>query len=210
MRWKQALLLLLEVQGLLQANYRGSFEGVPEFARYILECKKVRKLKETEVLTIEAYSFPKRNFCFLKQYKCCGGRPCRRCQVAKAICRDVTDDALNEFPDPARHVLELSPQSPVSQTPCRYCVGNGRTFHRANSADSCKACTRYGRPCSNYLEGVKKEGYTTFKPILIEGSTPRHWHIVGRFWAKIHIAMILRTVNKSKGAGTEVMAGILH
>jgi hypothetical protein len=35
----------------------------------------------------------------------------------------------------------------------------------------------------------------------------RHWHIVGRFWAKIHIAMILRAVNKSRGVSTEVMAG---
>jgi len=109
----------------------------PEFARYILE---------------------------RKQYNCCGGRPCRHCQVAKAICRDVTDDNLNEYPDGARHVLELSSQGPISPTLCRYCAGNGRTCHRASSADSCKTCTRYGRSCSNNLEGVKKKGVYNVQP----------------------------------------------
>jgi hypothetical protein len=136
----------------------------PEFARYILERKKVRKPKKAEVLTIEASSFPKCNFCFLKQYKCCGNRPCHRCQVAKAICRDVTNDALNEYPDRARHVLELSSQGPISHTPCRYCVSNGRTCHRASSIGPCKTCTRYSRPCSNNLEGVKEKGMYNVQP----------------------------------------------
>ncbi len=71
---------------------------------------------------------------------------------------NATEEALTKLPDRARHVLELIPQVPVSDSPCRMCVCLGRTCHRASSVDPCESCILYGRPCSSNLEGVKRKG----------------------------------------------------
>jgi len=82
----------------------------------------------------------------------------RICQTYNMRCYDVTEEALTKLPDRARHVLELVPQVPVSDSPCRTCVCLGRTCHRASYVDPCESCIRYGRPCSSNLGGVKRKG----------------------------------------------------
>jgi hypothetical protein len=135
-----------------------SLKEFPGFARYLLTGKKGTKPKMVQSLIIDRSSFPKCNTCFRRRSKCDGGRPCQSCQTYNMRCHDVTEEALKKLSDRARHVLELIPQAPVSDSPCRYCVYNGRTCYRGSSADSCEICIRYGRPCSNNLEGVKRKG----------------------------------------------------
>lgn len=128
-----------------------------DFARYLLTAKKRIKPKKFKSLIIDHSSFPRCDPCF-RRNKCDGGRPRQHCQTYNMRCRDATQETLKKFPGRARRLQERIPQAPVSDSPCRYCVCVGRTCHRARSADSCETCIRYGRLCSNNLEGVKRKG----------------------------------------------------
>ena len=131
-----------------------SLKEFPDFARYLLIGKKGLNTKKVEPLIIDLSSFPKCNTCFRRRSKCDGGKPCRTCQTYNRRCHNVTAEALTKLPDRARHVLELIPRGPVSDSPYRVCVCLGRNSHRASSVDPCESCIRYGRPCSSNLEVV--------------------------------------------------------
>lgn len=137
---------------------RSSLKEFPDFPRYLLTGKKGMKSKKVESLIIDRSSFPKCNTCFRRRSKCDRGRPCRTCQTYNMRCYDVTEKARTKLSDRAKHVLEIVPQVPVSDSPCRTCVCLGRTCHRASSVNPCENCIRYGRPCSSNLGGVKRKG----------------------------------------------------
>lgn len=135
-----------------------SLKGFHDFARHLLTGNKGMKSKKIKSLIIDRSSFPKCNTCFRRRYKCDRGRPYRTCQTYNICCHDVTEEVLTKLPNCTRHVFELHPQVRVSNSSCRACVGLERFCHRAASVDPRESCIRYGRPCSNNLEGMKREG----------------------------------------------------